>query len=706
MRKNISRRDFIKKTATFTAGIGLSNKLYSSTINEHSFNKEKIISINKKPDIPFVPRKVASWWTSIDDLLWSEKKIKDKVKKRAEAFANANIDTAINYGFHARFDFSNYFGQMNEYFAFVKEELHKYNIKYIDHYSCNHVERPKNKEDFDKLHRTQRHHVLLFHDPIAAKYAQYEGHLFQEICEVDIITGSRGYAEQYQFEAFCHNNPAFLDMHKKYLLRLINEVDFDAYEIDDMCDYVGLRACGCKYCRERFKREYGHDIPSIDDKSFWGDMSKSMLEWGNYENPAFRDWIKMKDDIIADHVQMIKNTIGNKPLFTCCSSTGPITLNSISLNLERIANKVDFFMLENVGINIHSVNWMDKDAEAMMQKDIAEKRGKSPAIALSYSIYEDGGYLGWSLARFWGVANWASTFQHRVLDEDPIDAIETEDMVRPFNNWETKYSDLNHYHSEDYPEVRLVYNYYCRINGWRDQQGKEHWDRVKSWSKYLINNNIGYRIVRYEELSNLSLLNEEKTPLIIDGCACISDQQFIAINGYLSNGGIVCIAPPFGLYDEKGNMREIPLWNKLLQKKYNNLFIIPSSLESNPLNNLIENGALFPLVNQISGDKGWAIRLRKYGDKTVIHFLNTKLRAIPKCDVKDISNIPVIKNIKSNIIDNNVTFVVRKKIFPPTLKLFSPELGGGFREIKIENKNNEVILDVDLNGISIYAIAQ
>lgn len=74
MRKNISRRDFIKKTATFSAGIGLANKLNSLTINECSFNKEKIIPINNNPDIPFVPRKVASWWTSIEDLLWSEKK--------------------------------------------------------------------------------------------------------------------------------------------------------------------------------------------------------------------------------------------------------------------------------------------------------------------------------------------------------------------------------------------------------------------------------------------------------------------------------------------------------------------------------------------------------------------------------------------------------------------------------------------------------
>ena len=35
----------------------------------------------------------------------SEKKIVDRIRYRAEAFANAGIDTAINFGFHVRFDF-------------------------------------------------------------------------------------------------------------------------------------------------------------------------------------------------------------------------------------------------------------------------------------------------------------------------------------------------------------------------------------------------------------------------------------------------------------------------------------------------------------------------------------------------------------------------------------------------------------------------
>lgn len=706
--KEINRRNFIKTSAGIAVGLGLSNKLHSSIINVEPSGLLNNQSIFLPPDIPFQPRRVASWWNILEDLLWSQKKIRDKVKYRAEAFAKANIDTAMNYGFHARFDYSDYFGQMNEYFAFVKEELHKYNIKFIEHYSCNHVQRPRDKAEFNKLHRTQRHHVLLFHDEIAAAHAQYEGHKFHDICEVDLFDGSRGYALQYQFEAFCHNNPGFLDMHKKYLERLVREVDFDGYEIDDMCDYVGLRACGCKYCRDRFKRDYGREIPPKSDTNFWGDLSKPMLQWGNYENPVFRDWIKMKDDSIADHVQMVKDVIGNKPLFTCCSSTGPIKLNAISLNLERIADKLDFYMLENVGINIRSVNWTGKDAEALQQKDIAQKRGNSPAIALSYTIYPDGGYLGWSLARFWGVANWASTFQYRVLEEDPVDAIETEDMIKPFNNWEVKHSDLNHYESTDFPEVRLVYNYYCRINGWVDEKGVEHWTKTKAWSENLINNNIEYRILRYKELEDAEQLLKEKTPLVLDGSGCVSDAQFSALQKYLSKGGEAWISLPFGTHDEKGFKRNKPLSEQLLKRKYKNLKIIGTiSQTPDVLAQLISSKQFTPAIKQLSGDSGWILRVRKYGDKPVIHFMNSKLRAIPHPDVKDIGNSPVVKSIESDIVDNQLEFEINiPDVQLSGLKIFSPELNEEAREIVYRKTRGKQFIKVDLNKIKVYAVLQ
>ena len=708
MDASFNRRDFIKKSALLTTALGVGKALPLSAFDS-AYPVILPGSLEElAPDVPFRPRRVASWWNTLEDLLWSQKSVRDKVKRRAEGFATAHIDTAMNYGFHVRFDFANYFGQMNEYFHFVKEELHKYDIKFIEHYSCNHVQRPRNKEEFDKLHRSHRHHVLLFHDPVAAEHAQYEGHLFRDLFEVDIIDGTRGYARQYQMEAFCHNNPAFLDMHRKYLERLVREVDFDGYEIDDMCDYVGLRACGCHYCRERFRRDYGQVIPPVSDASFWGDLNKPMLQWGNYDNPVFRDWIKMKDDGIASHLAMVKEVIGKKPLFTCCSSTGPVILNSISLNLERISGKLDFYMLENVGISLKSVNWMEMDAEANQQKDIARERGNVPAIALSYTIYPDGGYLGWSLARFWGVANWASTFQERVYEENPTDSLETEDMIRPYNGWEVKHSDLNHYESKDFPEVRLAYNYFCRINGWRDEKGAEHWTKTKMWSKQLLEHNVGYRILRYKELADGEKLAQEKTPILLDGVACVSDAQFQALQSYVSGGGLLWLSLPFGTHDERGYLRKKPLSDEWLKKKQKNLRVI-NSITDNPkiFSQMIEKGLFIPAIRQTAGDHGWIIRLREYGDRKVIHFLNSRLTAIPHPTVKDISQSPVLKSIESGISNNMTEFQIDAKVFNVTgLRLYSPETEDSGREISLSLERDKLIVRADLTGIKVYAIAQ
>ncbi|MCK5811600.1 MAG: hypothetical protein KAG94_01755 [Clostridiales bacterium] len=661
--------------------------------------------VSKNQD--FIPKKISSWWCTIEDILWSEKKIVDKIKRNAEAFAKADIDTAINFGFHVRFDFSNYFGQLHGYYANVCEELHKYGIRFMDHYSCNHVQRPRNIDEFNKVHKNHRHHVLLFHDQVAAKHAQYEGHYFNDLCEVDLRDGSRGYSKTYQLEVFCHNNPGFLDMHQKYLKRLLSEVPMDGIEVDDMCDYAGLVTCGCKYCRDRFKKEYGQEIPSYDDKSFWGDISNNNeYMWGNYNNHIFRDWLRMKSDSVAEHLKMIKETVGEIPLMTCCSSSGPIILNSLSLNLEKMAPHLDFFVLENCGIDISSVNWTKMDAEALHQKDIATKN-KAPALAISYSIYEQSAYLGWALSRFWGVGSWSSTLNQR-LEKDPDDAKEIFDIISKYNNWETANSNYDCNEGVDIEEVRLVSNKYCRENGWRDDSGFEQWDKIKKWSDYLMKRNIGYRVLRANELSNAKELCSNASPLILDGLGCLSDDQYVAISKYLQLGGIAYISLPFGTHDEKGFKRSKSLFHKIDESNFENLTIIETSTISNPLDKIIEKKLLEPLIWQIKGDDRWVLRARKHGSKIMIHLLNSALKAKEHPTLKDRNGNSILKEFESDITENKLVYRFNSSILKLTnIELLSPELGSKRIDVNIIEISKEISeIHLDLSNIKLYAVIQ
>ncbi len=710
MKENNERREFIKKVSLSGLGLGLVNTFTEVQANpvQKAISPALIPAYTQSgPSLPFIPRRTASWWVTLNEVQWSQKSIKDEIKRRAAAFAEARIDTAIIFGWHIRFDYANYFGHLHGYMADVANELHKYDIKLMDHYSCNHTERPRDKAEFAKLHKGQRHHALLFHDEVALNHAQYAGHFFNDICEIDLRDGSRGYARQYQMEAFCHNNPGFLDMHAKYLQRLLKEVPLDGMQVDDMCDYAGLTTCGCNYCRARFKKDYGHDIPSFTDTNFFGDTNKPMLQWGNYQNPVFRDWISMKTDGIVDHVKMVKSILGDKPLMSCCSSTGPVSLNAISLDLEKMAPHLDFFMLENVGTNIKGVNWVHMDAEAMNQKDIAQWRGNAVAMALSYTIYEIGGYFGWALSRYWGVANWSSTLNHR-LEEDPIDAREQEDVISPTNKWELKHSDLDIREGRDIVELRLVNNKLCKDNGFKDENGVEHWTKARSWSEHLVHANVGYRFLRYEELADAEAISKEKSPVIIDGSGCISDKQFNAISSYLSKGGTVWLALPFGTHDEKGFKRATPLSEKLLRSKYKNLVICHSAARANPLNDLMLSGKFKPMIRQIAGDSGWVARIRMHKNKPVMHFMNTEMEGLPHATLKDVPGVPILAGIHSKIKNNELQYEISAG--GPDLsglKLLSPELGDQQRDMKIERSGNgNTMISINLDKINVYAVAQ
>ena len=89
------------------------------------------------------PRCAVSWWTTITDLQWPNRSVRDDIRRRADAFAAAEVDLAINYGCHTRFDFAPMFGALHGYLGEVADELHRVGIRFFDHYSCNIVARPR-----------------------------------------------------------------------------------------------------------------------------------------------------------------------------------------------------------------------------------------------------------------------------------------------------------------------------------------------------------------------------------------------------------------------------------------------------------------------------------------------------------------------------------------------------------------------------------
>jgi hypothetical protein len=283
-----------------------------------------------------------------------------------------------------------------------------------------------------------------------------------------------------------------------------------------------------------------------------------------------------------------------------------------------------------------------------------------------------------------------------------------EDAISKPNNWEKQHSDLHYWEGHDLVEVRVVNNRLCRYNGWKDAAGHEHWDRARAWSIQLVKQNVGYRFLRAEELADAEALSKEHTPLVLDGVGCVSDAQYTAVERYLASGGTAWMALPFGTHDEKGFLRKTPLSDRLIRGRYKNLVIVDSAITATPLEKLIADAKFKPVLRQVKGDSRWAARIRIH-DKVgpVIHFMNGGLKAEPD-EVKDISGIPLMKDIVSLIRDHELVYEVdagRVKFSP--LVLMSPELEGQKREVsQTAGKNGKDIVRVNLEGLAIYGVAQ
>lgn len=675
-------------------------------------------NVGKK--IPFYPKRTASWWSRLEDLQWPEKRARDMVRRRADAFAAADVDTVIQFGFHFRFDFAPYFGAMNGLFADICETLHERGIRFIDHYSCNLVARPNSESERLSYHTHQRHHVDLYWDQMAAETASYAGYRYHDLCEVDLVTGGRAYTPIYQAEMFCHNNPNFRAMHAEYLKRLVVEVPFDGAQTDDMCIYNFFRSCGCKYCRERFQREYGHELPPLTDESFWGKTSGELdlysgtpgdpLTWGNYENPAFRDWVRMRYESIADHLRMVRSVIGpEKVLMTCCSSSAPQVLNALALSYEGNIDICDWVVLENCGLSAKTVNSAAIEPVAILQKSIAYTKPEGPAatVACSYTIYDDGAYLGWALARFWGVTNWICGFTTGLID-DPGDTKEEAELIAPYNNWERKHEAPGL--ATDVVDVKVAFLRANRDCGWRDENDVEYWEHVQRWALALISRNVGYRFMISKELEDSAACLKDSSPVVFDSCACVSDAEYANVKSILSNGGQVWIVAPFGTRTERGDLRETVLLDELKAGGYgDSLLVLDGEWKPEVLDTLIERGRCVPSITVLGENRSWRVRLRETERGYDIHLLNQDLEGIEHPTLTDRwGNEKVLQTIRSTASTKPLMLEVRL----PGLGLddlassefLSPELDDPRPLTSIHESAGKFSLEIDMKDIRMYGV--
>lgn len=269
---------------------------------------EKDILNNSQKSNLTRPRRLINWWIRWEDLNWPNGDIHQKIKRRAEAAARANVTTVILFGAHFRWDYLPYFTILHDYIATVAEELHKYGIEVYDRHSVNLIHRYDTKEEMRHVILHSAPHLPFSPSREMAASWEYRGKKLNDWRMIDVRTGEPLYYPQYAGEGFCYNNPDYLDAYCDYAKRLLADTGIDGLACEDSVHYMHFMSCACPHCKAELKRRTGMDLPPIEDRNFWG----------NWDNPAWNTWIDLRYDTGKHFFERLSAELPKDfPMITC-----------------------------------------------------------------------------------------------------------------------------------------------------------------------------------------------------------------------------------------------------------------------------------------------------------------------------------------------------------------------------------------------------
>ena len=319
---------------------------------------------------------------------------------RAKDFNDRGITHAIIFTLtHFRMGYYRYWDEIHAAFKKLCDACHKYDIKVIEHNSASLIHDVLRSDGFARLEQdigsfsdwksTVEDWIevprFLVSDP------EIFGHKIKDTLQIDGRTGKVA-DTVYQCSVFCYNNPEYQDMYIKYRTKELKEVPFDGIMDDDVQWFGEGNACTCKYCRAKFKEEYGYDLP---DPEHWADF------YGDYHNPVYVAWLQFKKKSASEwwrkldayYKELGFNMI--RPGYSSDVLKWKPTLASMN------EDKLTFIFQENCFSAVMKNSYPDFMVEAVHRFAAAEKNGV-PSMSMFYPDREDSVYFGWALSRTWG----------------------------------------------------------------------------------------------------------------------------------------------------------------------------------------------------------------------------------------------------------------------------------------------------------------
>lgn len=484
------------------------------------------------------PKRLINWWLTWEDLNWPSVDIQEKIKRRAEAAAQANVTTAVLFGAHFRWDYLPYFTLLHDHIAATCEELHKYGIELYDRHSINLIHRYDTREQMRHVMLHSGPHIPFSPSREAAATWEYKGKRLNDWRMIDVRSRDVLHYPQYASEGFCYRNPEFLDAYCDYARQLIADTGIDGLAAEDPVHYMYFKSCACPHCRAELKRRTGIDLPKIDNREFWG----------NWDNPAWREWVELRFESGKKFFQKLMPQLPKDfPVTTCGANSAAATVTALASDASRfVAGGSNYVHMEMSGntppykndpVTVNST--VASRMVAFSHHQAVAREGGVRAFSTGYGFTEPSANIIWAVNKLLDTDCCFSTLKARLgLPERILKTLpdEPEIIKKPYT-FEKEHPQL--FIGEQLAQAGVFFSYETRNNTLFGSLTNGY---AKDYAETLrILSGAGIAV---HTLLHLPEDARDYPVIVLSGVARMTGEEQAQLEAYLAKGGKVLVCGP------------------------------------------------------------------------------------------------------------------------------------------------------------------
>ncbi len=484
------------------------------------------------------PKRLINWWLTWEDFNWPSIDMQDKIKRRSEEAAKANVTTAVLFGAHFRWDYLPYFELLHDHIAATAEELHKYGIELYDRHSVNLIHRYDTREEMRHVMIHSGPHIPFSPSREAAATWEYKGKRLNDWRMIDVRDGSILYYPQYAGEGFCYRNPDFIEAYCDYAKKLVADTGIDGLAAEDPVHYMHYISCACPHCRAELKRRTGIDLPPIEDRNFWG----------NWENEAWKQWIDLRYEAGKEFFEKLMPCLPKDfPVTTCGSNSASSPMNGKASDASRFvaggSNYVHMEMSGNTPPYKHDPVTANKPISARLtafshHQAVARENGIR-SFATGYGFTEPSANIIWAVNKALDTDCCFSTLKARLGLPDHMlkELPEAPEIVKNTYTFEKNNPEL--FCGEQIAQVGVYFSYETRNKSCFGNLARGYEQDYSQTLQTLFGAGISAHTVLH-----LPTDTKDYPVIVISSVALMTDEEKKLIAEYTKNGGIVIASGP------------------------------------------------------------------------------------------------------------------------------------------------------------------